>query len=63
MLTLITDNVRSLLADLGFENGSSGSPNEIAIDRFDHWTNPESAAGAAALTACSMQFGQLEAAA
>ncbi|HEV8560980.1 MAG TPA: hypothetical protein VGR06_32025 [Actinophytocola sp.] len=40
MLTPHNDHLISLLASLGF---ATDSPEEIVIDDFDQWTNPEAA--------------------
>jgi hypothetical protein len=39
--TPATDNVMSLLADLGFDT-STDSGSEIVIDKFDQWPNANS---------------------
>lgn len=58
MLMLATDkNLMTLLSNLGFE---STGPDEIEIDRFDHWTNPDNPAGSMAATLCSVHFGHIE---
>ena len=38
MLTSHNDNLITLLANLGF---ATDSPQEIVIDNFDQWTNPD----------------------
>jgi hypothetical protein len=48
MLTSHDDNLISLLASLGF---ATDKPQEIVIDNFDQWTNPD--AGVAYATCAS----------
>jgi hypothetical protein len=40
MLTSQNDHLITLLASLGF---ATDSPEEIVIDNFDQWTNPDAA--------------------
>ena len=35
----VTDNVMTLLASLGFDDGRLGNQVEVVIDKFDQWTN------------------------
>jgi hypothetical protein len=56
MLKLATDNVISLLASLGFEDTGVGDRNEIVIDNFDQWINPDS--DSATATFCSFDIDE-----
>jgi hypothetical protein len=58
MLTLVSDNVMSLLSSMGFADDPSGGPNEIVIERFDHWSNPQGEATLTLTCACGSAFVQ-----
>lgn len=62
MLTLVNDNLMALLSSLGFENQPGGN-DEIVIDRFDHWKNPDSPAILATTCTCGAHFGYADEAA